>query len=58
RPMPWSELGVEINADGPPPASLIESGLIFEVEGGFWIHDAIRERLQRDLGAMKRIRGN
>ncbi len=58
RPIPWSELGGEINADGPPPASLIESGLIFEVEGGFWIHDAIRERLQRDLGAMKRVRGD
>jgi len=53
RPIPWDELGEAAGVDSSPPLALIESGLIVELENGMWLHDAMRERLRRDLGAMK-----
>ena len=53
RPILWEELGEAIGAESSPPNALIESGLIVELEDGMWLHDAMRERLRRDLGAMK-----
>ena len=53
RPILWEELGEAVGAESSPPNALIESGLIVELEDGMWLHDAMRERLRRDLGAMK-----
>ena len=62
RPISWDELGKAAGVESSPPSALIESGLIVELEDGMWLHDAMRERLRRDIGAMsqasERINGN
>ncbi|MDP6906983.1 MAG: AAA family ATPase [Candidatus Thalassarchaeaceae archaeon] len=50
RPVEWSVLASSCNHDGPPPAALLERGLILELPGGMWLHEALRERLLRDVG--------
>ena len=52
RPISWEELGKAAGVESRPPSALIESGLIVELEDGMWLHDAMRERLKRDIGAM------
>ena len=52
RPISWDELGKAAGVESRPPSALIESGLIVELEDGMWLHDAMRERLRRDIGAM------
>ena len=56
RPIPWKELGKASGVETSPPSALIESGLIMELEDGMWLHDAMRERLRRDLGAMNKAK--
>ena len=50
RPVPWDVLARAAEHDGPPPAELIERGLMLELEDGMWLHEAIRARLLRDVG--------
>ena len=52
RPISWEKLGKAAGVESRPPSALIESGLIVELEDGMWLHDAMRERLKRDIGAM------
>ena len=50
-PVPWEILAKAANFSGPPPRSLIERGLMLEIEGGMWLHEALRSRLLREVGA-------
>lgn len=50
-PVPWSTLAKASNFDGMPPKNLIEKGLMLELENGMWLHEALRSRLLRDVGA-------
>ena len=50
RPVPWDVLAKAAEHHGPPPSELIERGLMLELEGGMWLHEAIRARLLRDVG--------
>tara|TARA_B000000477_G_scaffold2875_1_gene2691 strand:- start:317 stop:1855 length:1539 start_codon:yes stop_codon:yes gene_type:complete len=49
-PVPWSTLAKASNFDGLPPKSLIEKGLMLELENGMWLHEALRSRLLREVG--------
>jgi hypothetical protein len=51
RPVPWKTLAKAAGAGGAPPSPLIERGLMLEVEGGMWLHEALRARLLREVGA-------
>jgi hypothetical protein len=35
---------------------MLKHGLLLELEDGMWLHEALRERLLRDVGAKKRER--
>ncbi|MEE2758410.1 MAG: hypothetical protein VYA86_00300, partial [Candidatus Thermoplasmatota archaeon] len=48
---PWSKLAAACNHDGRPPAALLERGLLLELNDGMWLHEALRERLLREVGA-------
>ena len=50
-PVPWSTLAKASNFDGMPPKNLIEKGLMLELENGMWLHEALRSRLLREVGA-------
>ena len=50
RPVPWKKLAMAAGVDGIPPEQLIERGLMLELEGGMWLHEALRSRLLRDVG--------
>ena len=50
RPVKWEKLAKASSWDGKPPSRLIEHGLIIELENGFWLHEALRERLLREVG--------
>ena len=51
RPVPWSALAKAAGIDGPPPADLLERGLMLELSDGMWLHEALRARLLREVGA-------
>ncbi len=51
RPVPWATLAAAAGADGPPPADLLERGLMLELSDGMWLHEALRARLLREVGA-------
>ncbi len=51
RPVPWKTLAKAAGADGVPPPPLLERGLMLEIEGGMWLHEALRARLLREVGA-------
>jgi hypothetical protein len=51
RPVPWSSLAKAAGIDGPPPADLLERGLMLELSDGMWLHEALRARLLREVGA-------
>ena len=36
--------------NGTPPESLLKHGLLLELDEGMWLHEALRERLLRDVG--------
>ena len=50
RPIPWSMLAEASGVEGTPPAALIERGLLIEMDDGLWLHEAIKERLLREVG--------
>jgi len=51
RPVPWTKLAKISNIDGKPPIPLIERGLMIELEEGMWLHEALKSRLLREVGA-------
>jgi hypothetical protein len=50
RPIPWSTLALAAGVDGTPPSELLSRGIIVELADGLWLHEAIRERLLREVG--------
>ncbi|DAC11410.1 MAG TPA: hypothetical protein D7H86_07575 [Candidatus Poseidoniales archaeon] len=58
KPIPWSDLARACQWDGPPPKALIEHGLLTERADGMWIHEALKERLLREVGTPATERGN
>jgi len=51
RPVPWSRLARAADVEGSPPITLIERGLMLELNDGMWLHEALRSRLLREVGA-------
>ena len=51
RPVPWKTLAKAARVDGAPPPPLLERGLMLAIEGGMWLHEALRARLLREVGA-------
>ena len=51
KPIPWDSLASAANFDGNPPSDLIERGLMRELRDGMWLHEALRSRLLREVGA-------
>jgi hypothetical protein len=51
KPVPWDSLANAANFDGHPPSDLIERGLMLELRDGMWLHEALRARLLREVGA-------
>ena len=56
RPIPWPELASASKFDGKPPEQLISHGLLIELNEGFWLHEALRERLLREVGDVQKNR--
>ncbi len=50
NPIPWDILAKASNFSGAPPSSLLERGLMLELPGGMWLHEALRSRLLREVG--------
>jgi hypothetical protein len=50
EPIAWQKLAEACKWDGEPPKRLISHGLLMELEGGMWLHEALRERLLREVG--------
>ena len=50
KPIPWHTLAGAAGVDGRPPKQLIERGLMIELDGGLWLHEALRSRLLREAG--------
>jgi len=50
RPVPWAKLAEATGLEGTPPEELLSRGLIVELEDGLWLHEAMRERLLREVG--------
>ena len=50
KPIPWHTLARAAGVDGSPPKQLIERGLMIELDGGLWLHEALRSRLLREAG--------
>ena len=50
KPIPWNTLARAAGVDGSPPKQLIERGLMIELDGGLWLHEALRSRLLREVG--------
>mgnify|MGYP001318116080 FL=1 len=51
KPIPWNALASAAGFDGNPPSDLIERGLMLELGEGMWLHEALRARLLREVGA-------
>lgn len=49
RPVKWQDLAKESNWSGNPPKELIDYGLLVELEDGMWLHEALKERLLREI---------
>ena len=56
RPIPWPELAQMSEFDGKPPEQLISHGLLIELNEGFWLHEALKERLLREVGSIQKER--
>ena len=56
RPVPWPILAAAAGVEGKPPAALLERGLILDLEAGLWLHEAIRDRLLREVGSDQEAR--
>ena len=50
KPVPWKILAKASKFNGNPPNSLIERGLMLELDEGMWLHEALRSRLLREVG--------
>jgi len=50
RPVPWPVLAEAAGLEGEPPKALLERGLVVELAEGLWLHEAMRERLLREVG--------
>ncbi len=51
RPVPWKVLATAADFSGNPPKDIIQRGLMLELSEGMWIHEALRSRLLREVGA-------
>jgi len=51
QPVPWIRLASAASYNGTPPEELISRGLMLELESGMWLHEALRSRLLREVGA-------
>ena len=49
-PVPWKTLAGGVGWNGTPPDNLLKHGLLLELDEGMWLHEALRERLLRDVG--------
>ena len=49
-PVAWDVLANSVGWNGTPPDNLLKHGLLLELEEGMWLHEALRERLLRDVG--------
>ena len=49
KPLQWKELAEQSEWSGPPPKALISYGILIELAEGMWLHEALRERLLRDI---------
>mgnify|MGYP001175733571 CR=1 FL=1 len=56
KPLLWEALAKAVGWEGPPPQNLIKHGLLIELEEGMWLHEALRERLLRDVGSAQKER--
>ena len=52
-PVPWETLADAVGWNGAPPTSLLKHGLLLDLEEGMWLHEALRERLRREVGSTK-----
>jgi DNA-binding MarR family transcriptional regulator len=50
RPIPWDVLAEVAGLEGTPSEELLSRGIIIELEDGLWLHEAMRERLLREVG--------
>lgn len=57
-PVPWPRLAEAIGWEGVPPQHLIEHGLLLDLSDGMWLHEALRERLLREVGGAQEARRN
>lgn len=48
-PIKWAKLASQIGWEGNPPKNLIQHGLLLELEEGMWLHEALKERLLRNI---------
>ena len=46
RPVLWEELARATGITGGPPKTLMSRGLMIELDGGMWLHEALRSRLR------------
>lgn len=56
KPVPWETLARAVDWNGSPPKNLISHGLIVELEEGMWLHEALKERLLREVGFAQELR--
>ena len=49
KPLQWQDLAHRTGWTGPPPKSLISYGILIELDEGMWLHEALRDRLLRDI---------
>ncbi len=50
RPVAWERVAAAAGLSGTPPAHLLSRGIIVELDEGLWLHEAMRERLLREVG--------
>ena len=55
-PVKWEVLADSTGWSGAPPENLVQHGLLLELEQGMWLHEALKERLLRDVGENKAAR--
>mgnify|MGYP001163544891 FL=1 len=56
RPIHWEKLASISDFEGKPPEQLISHGLLIELSDGFWLHEALRERLLLEVGKAQKVR--
>ena len=50
KPVPWDTLAKAVDWEGTPPPNLVKHGLLLDLDEGMWLHEALRERLLREVG--------